>query len=172
MLEKTDQEALIRNNYVMIYNYCLFRIREEEAASDLAQETFALMIEKAEGLQNEHLKQWLLRTAAFKCSAFLRKRQRERRMLQIDAVTSDALQKVMEKVDDRSFGAYYETYLEIMMRHLSAKEALLCELRFVKGLSSSEIGRLLGIKENAVNARVSRLKKKMEKIIEEDIPYL
>ena len=59
-----------------------------------------------------------------------------------------------------------------MLERLSPKEALLCELRFARGLSPAEIAQRLHIKVDAVNTRLSRLKKKMEKIIEEDIPFL
>ena len=93
-------------------------------------------------------------------------------MFSVDKYDDGVLNKILDKIDDRSFGVYYETYLTILMKHLNAKEAFLCEMRFVKGLSVQEIAEILQIRVETVNTRLSRLKKKMEKIIKEDIPYV
>ena len=172
MLSQAEQEALIRSHYRSIYNYCLYRLRNADAALDLTQETFTLMIEKAAGLTNDYMRQWLNRVAENKCSAWLRKHKRERAQLRLDELKPDALDHILSKIGDYSLGVYYDKYQSVLCTRLSKKEALLCELRFARGLTPAEIAERLHIKVDAVNMRLSRLKKKMEKIIEEDIPYL
>lgn len=172
MLSVEEQEKIIQETYESIYHYCLFRLRDKEAALDITQETYELMTEKSAALTNERMILWLRRVAENKCMTYLRKRKHEGRLLSVDHASAEVLNRIMEKVDDRSFGVYYETYLKIMLHRLTPKEALLCEMKFIKGYSSEQIAEILNIKVNAVNTRISRLKKKMERIIREDIPYV
>lgn len=172
MLSKKEQDELIEKTYESIYTYCVFRLSDKEAALDVTQDTFALMIEKADRLTNDYMKQWLNKVAENKCNAYLRKKKREYGQFRLEEMTPDLLNSILVKMDDRSFGVYYDTYQAIMMNHLSAKEAILCEMKFIRGLSTAEIAKILHIKESAVNTRVSRLKKKLEKIISENIPYI
>ncbi len=172
MLSKEEQNEIIRKTYRLIYDYCLLRLKNKEAALDVTQDTFLLMVEKAARLQNDSMKSWLLRVAENKCNAYIRKIVRELGHLRLDNQEPDVLNRIFLKLDDRSFGVYYETYQSIMLNHLSVKEAYLCELRFIKGMSPAEIAKLLHIKEAAVNTRVSRLKKKIVKVIDEDIPFI
>ena len=172
MLSQAEQKAIIQTNYRSIYHLCLYRLRNEEAALDVTQDTFLLMIEKAAGLTNDYIRQWLNRVAENKCKAWLRKHKRERAQLRLDELHPDALDRLLSRVGDCSLGAYYEKYEAVMLERLSPKEALLCELRFARGLTPAEIAERLHIKVDAVNTRLSRLKKKMGKIIEEDIPFL
>lgn len=172
MLTKEEQDSLIRTHYKSVNDYCRFRLKDAEAAKDVTQDTFALMIEKAARLTNDHMKQWLVKVAENKCNAYLRKQRRELKHKRFDELEPEELNRVLAKLEDRSFGVYYEVYQSIIMKHLSSKDALLCELRFVKGLSSAEIAEILNIQTAAVNTRISRLKKRIEKIIREDIPFL
>lgn len=172
MLDKDEQEKMILTNYDSIYAYCLNRLSDENAALELTQDTFLLMIEKAGSLTKDFLKYWLYKVAENKCNVYLRKLKRENTHVRLDNQEIDTLNLISAKLDDRSFGAYFETYLSILMKRLSAKEVILCELRFIKGYSSAKIAEILHIKETAVNTRVSRLKKKMINIIEEEIPFL
>ena len=48
---------------------------------------------------------------------------------------------------------------------LSREERRLFTLRFVYGLPSAELGRVLGLSPNGVDARVSRLRKKLKKLL-------
>ena len=172
MLSKKEQDEIIKNSYRLIYDYCLLRLKNKEAALDVTQDTFLLMVEKASRLKNDAMKSWLLRVAENKCNAYRRKDIREFGHLRLDDQEPDVLNRIFLKLDDRSFGVYYETYQSVMMNHLSVKEAYLCELRFIKGMSPLEIAKLLHINEAAVNTRVSRLKKKIMRIIDEDIPFI
>ncbi|MBR4393483.1 MAG: sigma-70 family RNA polymerase sigma factor, partial [Oscillospiraceae bacterium] len=135
MLSQAEQEALIRSHYRSIYNYCLYRLRNADAALDLTQETFTLMIEKAAGLTNDYMRQWLNRVAENKCSAWLRKHKRERAQLRLDELNPDALDRLLNEIGDCSLGVYYEKYEAVMLERLSPKESLLCELRFARGLT-------------------------------------
>ena len=172
MLSKKEQDEIIKSSYLLVYDYCLFRLKNKEAALDVTQDTFLLLVEKAAKLKNDSMKSWLLRVAENKCNAYKRKHIREIGYLRLDEQEPDVLSRIFLKLDDRSFGVYYETYQSVLMNHLSVKEAYLCELRFIKGMTPSEVAKLLHINEAAVNTRVSRLKKKIIKIIDEDIPFI
>lgn len=172
MLSKKEQDEIIKSSYLLVYDYCLFRLKNKEAALDVTQDTFLLLVEKAAKLKNDSMKSWLLRVAENKCNAYKRKHIREIGYLRLDEQEPDVLSRIFLKLDDRSFGVYYETYQSVLMNHLSVKEAYLCELRFIKGMSPSEVAKLLHIKEAAVNTRVSRLKKKILEIIDKDIPFI
>ena len=172
MLSKNEQDEIIKSSYHLIYEYCLLRLKYKDAALDVTQDTFLLMVERAAVLTNDFMNSWLLRVAENKCNAYNRKLGRENGYIRLDGQEPDVLDRIFSKLDDRSFGAYYETYQSIMMKHLTVKEAYLCELRFIKGMSPAEIAKLLHIKEAAVNTRVSRLKKKILEIIDKDIPFI
>ena len=172
MLSKEEQNELIAKYYDSILDYCMRRLSSRDAAEEVTQDTFLLMIEKAANLTNDFLKYWLTKVAENKCNAYLRRVKRENRHVHLDGLDVEASVLLSNKVSDCSFGAYYETYMAAMLNHLSPKEAYLCELRFIKGYSPERIAEILQIKESAVNTRVSRLKRKIEKIIREEIPFL
>ncbi len=169
MLSKAEQEAIIQSCYDAVFGYCLSRLHSEDAALEVTQDTFLLMVEKAANLSDDLMKYWLLSVAEHKCAAYLRRQHREDGHLRLDDPETDVLDALSAKLDDRCFGAYYERYLAQLMHRLSEKEALLCELRFIRGYSPARIAALLQIREDAVNTRVSRLKKKMERIIREEL---
>ena len=52
-----------------------------------------------------------------------------------------------------------------VLEGLSREERRLFTLRFVYGLSSAELGGVLGLSPNGVDARVSRLRKKLKRLL-------
>ena len=55
--------------------------------------------------------------------------------------------------------------LRRVLEGLSREERRLFTLRFVYGLSSAELGGVLGLSPNGVDARVSRLRKKLKRLL-------
>ena len=55
--------------------------------------------------------------------------------------------------------------LRRVLEGLSREERRLFTLRFVYGISSAELGGVLGLSPNGVDARVSRLRKKLKRLL-------
>jgi DNA-directed RNA polymerase specialized sigma24 family protein len=54
-----------------------------------------------------------------------------------------------------------------LKEQLTPEEFLIYEMKYVKKLSNAEIATKIGVEENAANVRISRLKNKMTKILNE-----
>ncbi len=159
MLRQARVEEICNAYYNDVFRFCLYRTGETEAASELTQETFLLLQQKAPALEDTAVKAWLYRTAHNLSLAFHRdKRKRllteveleqaeQRLELQIEALRT-------EEIDD-------ETLLAIgtqILCSLTQQDQALYRMRYRLHMKYAEIAAALGVPENTVHVRAFRLR--------------
>lgn len=149
----TDQIAEIyRSCYKDVYKYVYRHIPNVQMAEDIAQETFLAALEKVdEFLAHPNPKHWLIRTARNKMYELCR---------WMKYWSCETLDESMTepKADVR---LEYEEVNLAALAILSAEEWTLFKRRYLYGESIGELADSLGIKENNMSVRLTRIKQKL-----------
>ena len=95
----------------------------------------------------------------------LRSRARDRRRALASRAEEPLEDHAGLTAGDEAEGAAVRDGLRRALGELSREERRLFTLRFVYGLPSAEVGGVLGLSPNGVDARVSRLRKKLKKLL-------
>ena len=95
----------------------------------------------------------------------LRSRARDRRRALASRAEEPLEDHVHLTAGDEAEGAAVRDGLRRALGELSREERRLFTLRFVYGLPSAEIGGVLGLSPNGVDARVSRLRMKLKRLL-------
>ena len=95
----------------------------------------------------------------------LRSRARDRRRALASRAEEPLEDHVHLTAGDEAEGAAVRDGLRRALGELSREERRLFTLRFVYGLPSAEIGGVLGLSPNGVDARVSRLRRKLKRLL-------
>ena len=95
----------------------------------------------------------------------LRSRARDRRRALASRAEEPLEDHVHLTARDEAEGAAVRDGLRRALGELSREERRLFTLRFVYGLPSAELGGMLGLSPNGVDARVSRLRRKLKRLL-------
>ena len=95
----------------------------------------------------------------------LRSRARDRRRALASRAEEPLEDHVHLTAGDEAEGAAVRDGLRRALGELSREERRLFTLRFVYGLPSAELGGVLGLSPNGVDARVSRLRRKLKMLL-------
>ena len=95
----------------------------------------------------------------------LRSRARDRRRALASRAEEPLEDHVHLTAGDEAEGAAVRDGLRRALGELSREERRLFTLRFVYGLPSAELGGVLGLSPNGVDARVSRLRRKLKRLL-------
>ena len=95
----------------------------------------------------------------------LRSRARDRRRALASRAEEPLEDHVHLTAGDEAEGAAVRDGLRRALGELSREERRLFTLRFVYGLPSAELGGMLGLSPNGVDARVSRLRRKLKRLL-------
>ncbi len=149
--------------YSRIFAYVWARVRERDLAEELVAETFAQAYAKFHTLRDpQAVLGWLLAIARNLVAAHYRRQVRERGGIQ-------ALIGVTLREGDEESPSYLAEQKEIHellaeeISRLSPREQEVLRLKFEVGLKSSEISRLLGIKETTVRVMTFRALAKLRR---------
>ena len=98
-IQNGDREALgslIERYYDDVYRFCLYLTANEADSCDISQEVFFRFIRRADRYQYKNLKGYLLITARNLCRDYLRKREREKTLdeLETELFINEILQRV------------------------------------------------------------------------------
>lgn len=154
-LNKADEIAEFYNKYYdTVYKYVYREIPNRQVAEDIAQDTFLIALEKKEEfLVHPAPMLWLLRTARNKMLELYRR------------MRYWEFEPLVEKGELAREDPLYE-YKEI---HLSAlaildeEEWMLFKRRYMYDDTVSELAEELGITDNNMRVRFSRIRKKLQK---------
>lgn len=169
MLSEEVLDALVARLYLPIYKFCLQYVREEDAAKELTQETFLTLVEKAPRLTDDSLDAWLYATAHRKIQNYFKKNKRHP-AVSLDAMDEQLADRLLLKLESRCFGDCFDVYHKALIRHLSKSEAQLYWEIFRLGKTPEALAEELGVRPGTLRTRITRLKKKVIRIIEEDLP--
>jgi RNA polymerase sigma-70 factor (ECF subfamily) len=148
-LEAMDQ--LVSRHHGSVYRVALGILRDEDGASDVAQETFLKAFRGLKGFRGDaSFKTWLLTIAANEARGILRKAGR-RKELSLETVgpvpsTEASVDDTMERAEDAS------RVKELLLK-LPEKQKQAVTLRIFEELAFREIGAIIGSSEGA--ARVN-----------------
>ena len=172
MLSKEEIEKISNEYYKEVHRFCLYYCKKEDVALDLTQETFATLLKKKDSLENINIKSWLMSTARLLFLKYIEKYKKERsRVISIDE-NYEFIEALASNIERKFITEITQQHIDMVFSKLKKNELMLYEMYYDKNMSYSEISKKLGVKENALYARMSRLKDKVEKIIEEDILFI
>ncbi len=151
-------QAVFREYLAPISKYLARRV-EGQFIEDLASDVFAIAWQKRDQIPKDFELPWLYRTARYVVSNHRRK----------GSVTAKFLASLAAPVAAPSAEhlALAEMGLEQAWSKLDANEQEILSLSAFEGLSSKEIARVVESSENAVNIRLSRVRKKFADYLKE-----
>ncbi len=166
MIDKIKADLICKLYYESVNKFCLNRLQfNVEDANDVTQDVFLLFQEKADVLEDVHIKAWLLSTANFKTKELLRKKGKEINLVTLDNFdiedeTSDicAMFEELNTFDIEKI----DKYRDIIFNNLNEREKLLYQKRFVEGKSNLQIAQEMNTDAKYVSVMISRMKKKLE----------
>ena len=150
---------LVRRHLAWVYSVALRKVGDHQLAEDVAQSVFVLLARKARGLRSGTIVGgWLFRTTCFVGHRALRSEQRR----------SNRQQTASSMIAATTLSEDNEDMWEQLAPHLDQAVAALAELdraaillRFYEKRPLHEVGRRLGLSEDAAKKRVSRAVGKM-----------
>lgn len=138
-----------------VYRVALSKTCDPEAAQDIYQDTFLLLLEKKPSFSDTaQARAWLVRTAIKLASAHRRKG---------DNSKTEPLDDTHTKQDDTLF-----ELIEVM-KSLDTPLRAVTMLYYVDDMSQKEIASVLGITVGAVKMRLKRAKNALRKIYKEEL---
>lgn len=145
-LMQRQMQSMYKTAYAMVGN--------DEDVADVIQETILTCYEKIGQLKTEaYFHTWMIRILINKCNDLLRKRKR----VQLTEETMEI--PVMER-------AYENAEWKEVLMALDKKYRVAVLLYYIEGLSTVDIGKILGLSESAVRSRLSRARKKLGEELE------
>ena len=168
MIDKIRADLLCNSLYETVNKFCLYRLNNSRHdADDVTQEVFLLFQQKADTLEDIHIKSWLLSTANFKCKEHLRKCGKETDCVSIDEYeVADEIVDVCALLEEcNSFDIEkIDYYRDVIFNRLSKKEQELYRKHFIERKSHSQIAEEMNTNAKNISVMLSRLRKKIELI--------
>ncbi|MGN0476510.1 MAG: RNA polymerase sigma factor [Ruminococcus sp.] len=144
----------------MIYRIAVHITKNSDDAYDVCQDVFLRLIKNQDKIKDdEHLKNWLIRTA-INCSKSLYSKSKKHQVVSID------------EVDESEFSAVdkQDNTISLVMQ-LPEKYRIAIYLFYYQEMSISEISNVLDVSVSAVKSRLSRGRKALEKLIRKEDSY-
>jgi RNA polymerase sigma-70 factor, ECF subfamily len=149
--DRSALEALVRQNYGTVYRFLLSRVRDEDRAADLTQDTFMRASRSIENFRGQaSFRTWLLTIATNQLRNSVRARQRKN---EVDLTRVDDLPSPSEGPDVKAEDRAEIGRVQAMLDRLPEKQRLTVSLRLHDDLSFREIAEVLGSSEGS--ARVN-----------------
>ena len=169
-----SKESLTTQYYDPIYSYCLRRLPDRESAEDTAQEVFCAFWEGPEFTDERVAVGWLYRVAKSKVGDFYRAQYRRLKHEvpippedlpdnAVPAAEDEALKSSESDGDDP--GLLLEGALGDGVRTLSEGERRLFREVWIEKIPYNRLAAAYGTSEGALRTKVSRLKRKLTKLL-------
>lgn len=141
-------------------------LRDSDAAEDVTQETFLRLHRSPPELPDERVGSWLYSVATNLCRDHLRRRSRHPAPLESDDPASTVALSEHPDPADRLDRARARAALDEAIANLPDDQAKAIRLRFMEGLSYSEIARRTEVPEGTVASRVFRALARLGRTVE------
>ena len=165
-ITEKDLNQIAVDFYDAIYKYCHQRVRNDHDAYDLTQDVFLALSQSYERIEYSSCRQWLYQTAHNMVVDYYKSIRRDNeRVVSIEATTKDSLSfnvDFLEQIttDDTA------SHMDVVLSHLRSKEKRLYEEVYVKKKDYHDLAKEYGISETTLRKRVSRLGRKIRKLIQ------
>src|SRR3954466_4194521 len=160
---ETAFSELARRHLAWVHSVAVRRVRHPQLAEEVSQSVFILLARKAGSLRSGTiLSGWLFRTTCFVANHALRAEFRQKNREQtassmiLDQTSADDQEAIWERV---------QPCLDQAVAGLSEPDRLAILMRFYEKKPLSEVGRQLGISEDAAKKRVSRAVDKLRRFL-------
>lgn len=152
---------LYEKYHAQVFRFVNSRVGDRELAADLTSQTFTKALLAIKGYENRGfaLSSWLCRIAINEVNMYFRK-HKQQHYVDIDEGKLKHLADDVE--DDQRIDS--EILIEAL-NQLEYEHVELIELRFFEKRSFSEIGKILGLKEDAAKMRVYRALNKLKALV-------
>jgi RNA polymerase sigma-70 factor (ECF subfamily) len=147
-------ESLVREHQHMVYCVALSFCKDPSSAEDLAQEAFLKAYRSVDEMREPaRLKTWLYSIARFTAIDWIRRRKHEKFLGLAEGAAEELPERpAAESKEDRA--------MRVMdvIRELKEEHREIMLLRYVRGLSYSQIARETGTTASAVGEKLSRIR--------------
>ncbi len=158
MIQIDDEKSYV--SIVEEFSEMIFRIAYQNLfniadAEDVVQEVFLKLLKRKQGYKDkEHLKAWLIRVTVNQCIDWKRAFKRRNEVILEDS-------SFPLKEEERS--------LLSELSQLPSEDRTVIYLYYYEGYSIKEIALAMGKKQNTINSRLTRARKKLKNLIEEGL---
>ena len=158
-----DLEGIIENALPGIFGYILVRVDNRSTAEDLTQETMLALVQAANksGSNIEDPVAWLFGTARFKVIDHYRLTERS---LKPGFIDTEVLGSVVDVVADIDWVLDREDLLRALAA-IAPNQRIALLLHYADDLPISEVSRLLGKSEHAVESLLARGRRSLRNVI-------
>lgn len=164
-------EEIYRQYFNKIYQRCLYALFfDEKLAYQITQDVFVLLWKRWGSIPKSKIEGWLRKTAKHKIYKLCASHARAQRILSLDQENTPGNMQadMVDQIIDEKVIRNTDLYAQQVYVRLKPDEIALAEY-IRQGRHYCEIAELMGLTEGAVSMRVTRLRRKVEKIVREII---
>ena len=159
--------SLVRKYQQQIHTLAWRKTGDFWIAEDITQETFLQVYQKLETLENPtQFTRWLHQIANRLCIAHFRKNRIQTESLEatdISEIETEAYSRYITAEHEKTTDEAQRELVEKLLAKLKEGDREVITLHYFEEMTSSEIGKVLGIPENTIKSRLHRAKQQLKK---------
>ena len=159
--------TLIEKYQQQVHAHALRKVRDFQTAEDITQETFLQVHQKLATLNDPaKFSGWLYAIVNHLCIAWYRKNRLETESLQeiyISEVETEAYSRYVATEHAKTTAAAQRDLVKRLLTKLKEGDREIITLHYFEEMTSSEIGKHLGVSENTIKSRLHRARQRLKK---------
>lgn len=160
-------DHLIRTHQDRIFHYCA-KILGQPIGEEVAQDVFLTAWQNFSTFRHEsRIEQWLIGIARNKCRKALRNRRRREQIFQhlVQEIRLSVYRNAPDALSDKIEAQNQIEQLTKGLGKLRAKDHLVLNLRYAKGLTTQEIANIMGKSDAAVRQQLARALRRLREAV-------
>ena len=160
-------ESLIRKYQKQVHAYAFRKVGDFQTAEDITQETFLRVYQKLATLNDPaKFSSWLYAIVNHLCIAWHRKNLLQTESLQeihISEIETDAYSRYVAVEHAKTTAAAQRDLVRKLLTKLKESDQKVIVLHYFEEMTSSEMGKHLGVSENTIKSRLHRARQRLKK---------
>ena len=165
--DETAFASLIRKYQKHVHTYALRKIGDFHIAEDIMQETFLEVHQRLETLKEPTLfPKWLYTIVDRRCIAWFRRNRIRTESLEethISEIETEAYSRYVATEHAKITAEAQRDLVKMLLTKLKASDREVITLHYFEEMTSSEIGKHLGVSENTIKSRLHRARQQLKK---------